>query len=54
MSNLSDIPDSISLCAIIRSNEVIIPNHKTQILENDELLIFAKPNEIKEIESLFK
>ena len=51
---LSNIPDTISLCAIIRSNEVIIPNHKTQILENDELLIFAKPNEVKEIESLFK
>ena len=52
--SLSDIPDAISLCSIVRENKIIIPNHKTQILANDQLLIFAKPNEIKEIESLFK
>ncbi len=52
--DLTYIPDSISLCAIIRDNNVIIPNHKANILANDQLLIFAKPNEIKEIESLFK
>jgi len=51
---LSNLPNTISLCSIIREHEVIIPNHKTQILANDQLLIFAKPNEIKEIESLFK
>jgi trk system potassium uptake protein TrkA len=53
-STISDIPDTISLSAIIRNNEVMIPNYKTQILPNDQLLIFAKPNEIKEIESLFR
>ena len=52
--SLSDIPDTINLCSIIRENKIIIPNHKIQILANDQLLIFAKPNEIKEIESLFK
>ena len=52
--SISDIPETISLCAIIRENKVIIPNHKAEILSNDQLLIFAKPNEIKEIELLFK
>tara|TARA_Y100000768_G_scaffold362844_1_gene321964 strand:+ start:916 stop:2265 length:1350 start_codon:yes stop_codon:yes gene_type:complete len=52
--SISDIPDKISLCAIIREDRVIIPNHKTEILSHDQLLIFAKPNEIKEIELLFK
>ena len=36
---------------------VIVPrirNHKTKIEENDELLFFAKPHNIKSIESLFK
>jgi len=51
---LSNLPNTIRLCSVIRENKVIIVNHKTQILENDQLLIFAKPNEIKEIESLFK
>ena len=52
--SMSDIPDTISLCAIIRDNKVIIPTHNSEILANDDLLIFAKPNEIKEIELLFK
>ena len=52
--SMSDIPDTISLCAIIRENKVIIPTHKSEILANDHLLIFAKPTEIKEIELLFK
>jgi len=42
------------LSAIIRNSEVMIPNQKSEILINDQLLVFAKPNEIKEIESLFK
>ena len=52
--SLRDIPENVSLCAIIRGDEVVIPNHKTKIEENDELLFFAKPHNIKSIESLFK
>ena len=51
---LSDIPKNVSLCSIIRSGKVLIPNQKTQIEVNDELLFFAKPKDIKIIESLFK
>ena len=47
---LRDIPENVSLCAIIRGDEVLIPNHKTKIEENDELLFFAKPHNIKSIE----
>ena len=52
--SIADIPNTISLSAIIRNSEVMIPNQKSEILINDQLLVFAKPNEIKEIESLFK
>ena len=52
--SLSDIPENVTLCAIVRDSEIIIPSHKTQILEGDELLLFLKPNDIKKIELLFK
>ena len=52
--SLKDIPENVSLCAIVREGEVMIPNQKTKILNNDELLFFAKPHNVKSIESLFK
>ena len=51
---ISDIPKTLSLAAIVRSGSIIIPDHKSKILQNDELLLFLKPNDIKKAESLFK
>ena len=51
---LSDIPNNVTLCSIIRNDDIIIPNSKTTILANDELLLFLKPRDIKTVESLFK
>ena len=33
---MSNIPEDVSLCAIIRGNDVVMPNHKTKILGDDE------------------
>ena len=52
--SLSDIPETVTLAAIIRKDNIIIPNGNTQIFSDDELLLFLKPNEIKKVESLFK
>ena len=52
--SISDIPQNITLCSIVRGEDVLIPNSKTQILKNDELLFFVKPHDVKNIESLFK
>lgn len=52
--SLSDIPGTVTLAAIIRNDDIIIPNANAQIFAEDELLLFLKPNEIKKVESLFK
>ena len=52
--SVSDIPENVTLSAIVRDDDIIIPSYKTQILEGDELLFFLKPNDVKKIELLFK
>ena len=51
---LSDIPATVTLAAIIRGDDIIIPSNKSEIIASDELLLFLKPNDIKKVESLFK
>lgn len=51
---LDDLPDSICLGAIIRDSKIIIPNQKTNIKENDQLLIFLKPEYISKVENIFQ
>ena len=51
---ISDIPKSLTLCSIIRNDDIIIPNGKTKVLVNDELLLFLKPRDLGTAESLFK
>ena len=51
---LEDLPDTICLGAIIRDSRVIIPNKKTNVLENDKLLIFLKPEYISKVENIFQ
>ena len=53
--SVEDLPDNICLAGIIRNNEVIIPSvNKTNIEENDKLLIFLNPESLSKIENLFK
>ena len=51
---LNNLPDSICLGSIIRDDKIIIPNQKTNIKENDKLLIFLKPEYISKVENIFQ
>ena len=50
---ISDMPENISLGAIIRNGKVKIPNQHSEILPDDELLLFSKAKNIEIAESLF-
>ena len=51
--SISDIPENISLGAIIRNGNINIPDQHIEILPNDELLLFSKAKNIEIAESLF-
>ena len=51
--SIDDIPPHFSVAAIIRDNQVKIPSALTEIKPLDELLIFAKPEDAQDAESLF-
>ena len=51
---INDLPNTIIVCEIIRSNNIIIPNNKTEIKVNDNLLIFLKPEQISTVEKIFQ
>ena len=51
---LDDLPESICLSAIIRNNEIIIPQFDTVLEISDKLLIFLKPESITKAENLFQ
>ena len=50
---ISDIPENISLGAIIRNGNIYIPDQHIEILPDDELLLFSKAKNIEKAESLF-
>ncbi|MBC8197111.1 MAG: Trk system potassium transporter TrkA [Candidatus Marinimicrobia bacterium] len=52
--NLDKIPQDIVLGAIIRDDKVIVPNSKTNIHPEDELLLFTKPENLSTAERLFR
>ena len=52
--SINDLPNTIIVGAIIRSNNIIIPNNKTEIKVNDNLLIFLKPEQISTVEKIFQ
>ena len=52
--NISDLPENICLAAIIRQDNIIIPNLNTSIKVDDKLLIFLKPQSISKVENLFQ
>ena len=47
------MPENISLGPIIRNGKVKIPNQHSEILSDDELLLFSKAKNIEIAESLF-
>ena len=50
---IEEIPSNFTVAAIIRDGQVKIPNTMSEIKSNDELLIFAKPEDAQEAENLF-
>ena len=51
--NLDKLPEYISIGAIFRNGDVIIPNSHIEINKGDELLLFTKDEDIEKAESLF-
>jgi len=52
--SLDKIPEDIVLGAIIRDEKVIVPNSKTNIHPEDELILFTKPENLSTAERLFR
>ena len=50
---LEDIPENISLGAIIRNSKIYTPDQHIEIHPDDELLLFSKAENIETAESLF-
>lgn len=48
-----DLPNDMNVGGIIRGDEVIIPNGKTQILPNDKVVVFVLPSGVKKVEKMF-
>ncbi len=48
-----DLPNDMNVGGIIRGDEVIIPNGKTQILANDKVVVFVLPSGVKKVEKMF-
>jgi len=51
--SIKDLPEQICLGAVIRKNNIIIPNNQTQLRIDDELLFFTKSEDIHTAEELF-
>ena len=51
--SLDNLPEYISIGAIFRNGDVIIPNAHSEIQKDDELLLFTKDEDIAKAESLF-
>ena len=51
--SIKDLPEQICLGAIVRKNNIIIPNNNTQLRIDDELLFFTKSEDIHTAEALF-
>jgi trk system potassium uptake protein TrkA len=48
------LPDGLRLGAIVRGEEVVIPNGDTQILAHDRVIMFATADTVREVEQLFR
>ena len=48
-----DLPNDMNVGGVIRGDQVIIPNGKTQILPNDKVVVFVLPSGVKKVEKMF-
>ena len=51
--SLDNLPEYISIGAIIRNGDIFIPNPHSEIHKGDELLLFTKDEDIAKAENLF-
>lgn len=49
-----NLPDGILVGAIVRSGEVIIPNGATEIVAGDRVVLFARFDQVKKVEQMFR
>ena len=50
--NQIELPKSIRIGAILRKEDIIIPNSETVFLENDDVVFFAESKSVKKLEQL--
>lgn len=49
-----DLPDGLRLGAIVRGDEVLIPDGDTQIIAHDRVVMFATADSVREVEQMFR
>jgi len=49
-----DLPDGFRIGAIVRGDEVVIPNGETQIQAHDQVIMFAMADNVREVEQMFR
>jgi len=49
-----DLPEGILVGAVIRDGEVIIPRGETEILAGDRVVLFARSDQVKKVERMFR
>lgn len=47
------LPKNSKICAIVRGKDIIYPNDKEKIINDDLLILFVSSNEIKKVEKIF-
>ena len=47
-----ELPDAVTIGAIVRKGTIIFPDDNTTILINDKIILYTDPNSIKEVEKL--
>ena len=47
------LPEGVSVCMIIRGEEIIIPHNDTEIAAQDRLIIFSMVEKVKKVEKIF-
>ena len=48
------LPDGLRIGAIVRDNEVIIPDGDTEVRPHDRIVIFALADQVREVEHMFR
>lgn len=47
------LPEGVSVSAILRGEETLIPNGKTTIAEDDRVLVFSEVSQLKKVDKIF-